>query len=249
MTSSEIGEGNLIKEILVNDSEGINILLYADDVVISQTKEEDLQHSLYYLNKICKEYDFKISKEKTKVMAFLGKSNIRSKIILEDQTIEQVPNFTYLGCEFTTGFETQKDIYTKLSKFQQVCGTIHRTLRQKTRKETRIKFYKTMAVPLLLYGSETWVINKKISSRIQSAEMSFLRRTKGCTRLDHIQNEDIRNELQIYAIHDKIQQYRNNWKQHLYRMDQTRLPRLVFQYRPTGHRDVGRPRKRWREML
>lgn len=49
----------------------------------------------------------------------------------------------------------------KLSKFEQVCGTIHRKLRRKTRKKTRIKFYKTTAVPLLLYGSETPVINKK----------------------------------------------------------------------------------------
>jgi hypothetical protein len=32
-------------------------------------------------------------------------------------------------------------------------------------------FYKTMAVPVLLYGSDVWVPNRKIRSIIQNAEM------------------------------------------------------------------------------
>jgi hypothetical protein len=31
-------------------------------------------------------------------------------------------------------------------------------LNNTTRKDTQIKFYKAMAVPLLIYGSETWTI-------------------------------------------------------------------------------------------
>ena len=43
-------------------------------------------------------------------------------------------------------------------------GVIHRTLRTKARKETRLKFYETMAVPVVLYGCETWVPTKKIKN-------------------------------------------------------------------------------------
>lgn len=42
-------------------------------------------------------------------------------------------------------------------------------------------------------------------SMIQAAEMGFLRRIKGCTRMNHIKNEDIRKELGIYNINDKIE--------------------------------------------
>jgi hypothetical protein len=102
-----------------------------------------------------------------------------------------------------------------------LCGTVHRTLKNKTRKETRLKFYKTMAIPALMYGSEIWVPTKKVQTGIQSTEINFVRKTKGCTKLDHITNEMIRTELNIYPVNDTIQQYRNNWFQHINRMQDT----------------------------
>jgi hypothetical protein len=45
-----------------------------------------------------------------------------------------------------------------------------------------------MAVPVLMYGNEAWAIKKKDISRIQSAEIKFLRSAEGCIRMDHIRN-------------------------------------------------------------
>jgi hypothetical protein len=84
----------------------------------------------------------------------------------------------------------------------------------KTRKETRLKFYKTMAIPALMYGREIWVPTKKDQTRIQSTEMNFLGKTKDCTNLYHITNETIRTELNIYPVNDTIEQYCNNGFQH-----------------------------------
>jgi hypothetical protein len=41
-----------------------------------------------------------------------------------------------------------------------MCGTIKRTLTNKTRKDTQLKFYKVMAVPVLLYGCKNWALNR-----------------------------------------------------------------------------------------
>jgi hypothetical protein len=131
-----------------------------------------------------------------------------------------------------------------LHKFQNICGTIRRNLKKKI-KDTQLKFYKTMAVPFLIYGSEAWKIKKKDTSRIQSAEIKFLRSVKGCTRMVHIRNEEIRTELEIYAIRDKITEYRIRWSAHLQRMDNSRLLKQALLYKPRERRDVGRPRKRW----
>ena len=46
-----------------------------------------------------------------------------------------------------------------------------------------------MAVPTLLYGSEMWTLSSKDLSRIQAAEMKFLRSVKGCTILDKVRNK------------------------------------------------------------
>ncbi|KAJ4438429.1 hypothetical protein ANN_14374 [Periplaneta americana] len=107
------------------------------------------------------------------------------------------------------------------------------------------EFYKTMALPVLTYGSESWIIKERDKSKLQAAEMRFLRRVKGCTRRDLIRNEDIRKELNIYNINDKVEDYKGKWKEHLSRMDNERIPALIQQYQPKGKRDVGRPRKRW----
>jgi hypothetical protein len=55
----------------------------------------------------------------------------------------------------------------------------------------------------------------------------------------------IRTELNIYPVNDAIEQYRNNWFQHINRMPDTRLPKRALQYRPSGKRDIERPKKRW----
>ena len=55
-----------------------------------------------------------------------------------------------------------------------------------------MKFYEVVAKPSLLYGSETWVPTKRDMSRLEAAEMRFLRSVTGYTRLDKIRSEDIR---------------------------------------------------------
>ena len=44
-----------------------------------------------------------------------------------------------------------------------------------------IKFYKTMPVPILLYGCENWVLSHKDKLGIQAAEMKVLWIVKDCT--------------------------------------------------------------------
>ena len=49
-----------------------------------------------------------ISKSKTKVMAYLGKDPVRTKVILENKPIEQTSHFNYLGCDIS--YECDNDI-------------------------------------------------------------------------------------------------------------------------------------------
>jgi hypothetical protein len=55
----------------------------------------------------------------------------------------------------------EMDINAKPQRFQQICGTIKSTLTGKVRKETLLKFYKLMAIPTILYGSECWTLTKR----------------------------------------------------------------------------------------
>jgi len=81
--------------------------------------------------------------------------------------------------------------------------------------------------------------------RLEAAEKRFLRSVTGYTRLGKIRSEVIRKELEISGIQDVRLKYRQNWINHLERMDSTRLPKHAINCRPGGRRDRGRPRKRW----
>jgi hypothetical protein len=42
-----------------------------------------------------------------------------------------------------------------------------------------IKLYNTLALPMLLYGSETWTIKARDTRIMTAAEMKYMRRTSG----------------------------------------------------------------------
>jgi hypothetical protein len=112
------------------------------------------------------------------------------------------------------------------------------------KKHKRIKVYKTLARPILTYGSEAWTICKSDRTRITAKEMKFLRETAGYTKLDKKRNTEILRELKINSVPEHIDQYRNNWQQHVRRMDRSRVPRQMMTYRPKGKRWLGRRLKR-----
>ena len=66
--------------------------------------------------------------------------------------------FKYLGSVI---YESEYDIREKINTFRNICGTIHRNLRNKTRQNTRITFYKTIAIPTLIYASKALSHDKK----------------------------------------------------------------------------------------
>ena len=150
-------------------------------------------------------------------MGFLGKEHMRTKIVMNVKIIEQVRYFNYLGCNIS--YCERKEVNNKINKFQRMCGTLSITLKGKTQLSTQIKFYKVMAVPVLMYGSENWSLN-----RSEAAEMGFLRPTAGYTLLDK-KSSDIREQLGIFNINGKLTQYKTNWREHIQRMDDNRLPK------------------------
>jgi hypothetical protein len=50
----------------------------------------------------------------------------KAAIIINDETLEQVSQFTYLGCSMS--YQFSNDVEFKLAKFLQLIGTIKRTI-------------------------------------------------------------------------------------------------------------------------
>src|SRR5215469_5482668 len=127
-------------------------------------------------------------------MAFKGRDPVRTKIVIDNKIIEQVNSFNYLGNLIS--YEKELDIDNKLHNYLKITSIINNVFRpQKTLKKTRIKLYNTLALPVLLYGSESWTIKARDAGRITAAEMKYVRRTAGYTWTDYKRNTQIAKEL------------------------------------------------------
>ena len=77
--------------------------------------------------------------------------------------VEQAEEYRNVGRTLTKTQIVNKYQYKNI-EFQMMCG-VHRTLSKKTRKETRLQFYKTMAVPVPV--SYTHLLGSKIRSLVK----------------------------------------------------------------------------------
>ena len=64
--------------------------------------------------------------------------------------------------------------------------------------------------------------------------MKFLKAVKGCSFRDRLRNDDIRKNLKLQSVLERIKEYRQNWKSHLELMIDTRIPKQAFEYLASG---------------
>ena len=128
-------------------------------------------------------------------MAFKGRDPVRTKIVIDNKIIEEVNLFSYLGNMIFCEGELNIDKLNNFLKITGILNNVFRPPKKKTLKKTRIKLYNTLALPVLLYGSETWSIKASDARRITAAEMKYMRRTAGYTWTDYKTNAQIAKEL------------------------------------------------------
>ena len=92
-------------------------------------------------------------------------------------------------------------------------------------------------------------LKKREEQCLEAAKMKFLRHLLGITKLDKEKNQCIREKTRAQNIVKEIKQYQKKWLQLIQGMDTNRIPKQALQYKPEGRRNIGRPRKRWRDQL
>ena len=126
---------------------------------------------------------------KKKSMAFKGRDPVRTKIVIDNKMIEQVNMFNYLGNMIS--YENELDIDNKLHNYLKITGILNNVFKPQKLLRKRLKLYNTLALPVLLYGSESWTIKARDARRITAAEMKYMRITAGYTWTDHKTNTQI----------------------------------------------------------
>ncbi|GAA6085164.1 receptor-type tyrosine-protein phosphatase F-like, partial [Tachysurus ichikawai] len=225
-------------------------LLFADDVVLLASSNQDLQRALGRFAAECEAAGMRISTSKSEAMV-LSRKRVACSLQVGGELLPQVEEFKYLGVSFTSEGRMEREIDRRIGVSSAVMRSIYRSVvvKKELSRKAKLSIYQSIYVPTLTYGHELWVMTERTRSRIQAAEMSFLRRVAGRSLRDRVRSSVTREELRVEPLLLHIERSQLRWLGHLFRMPPGRLPGEVFRACPTGRRPRGRPRTRWRDYV
>jgi exonuclease III len=229
---------------------GVGSLLFADDLAQLAPSAAGLQRALDRFAAECSASGMRINTEKTEVM-HLSRQPARCTLHVSGVPLRQVEKFKYLGVEFASDGRLDDELDRRIGAAGAVLRTLYRTVVTKSELSLRTKLaiFRSVYRPTLTYGHELWVMTERIRSRVEAAEMRFLRRAAGLTLWDRVPSSTIRANLHVEPLLLWLERSQLRWLGHVLRQPQERLVQRVFHAQPVGKRPVGRPRMSWRKYI
>lgn len=228
------------------------VLAFADDVVLMARSKDALIELFNRLIREASVFGLEINMKKTKYMSMdcKGTDTDTELKINEEMKFERVMEFKYLGSIVTDNNDIMPEIKQRLNAGNRSFFALKKLLRSKviTRK-TKLRVYKTIIRPTVIYGSETWTLTQKQEKMLITWERKILRAIFGPIREGDVwrrrYNHEIAKLFKEKDIINYIKSKRIQWLGHIERMDNSRGTKKIFKGQCQGQRKRGRPRKRW----
>ena len=160
------------------------------------------------------------------------------RYISEGEKIEEVNVVKYLGELFDEDWTCEVEMENRIAAALRVIGTMRSEVseRRELSKGIKMRVFNAMVVPTLLYGCETWTVEKQHESRLLATELRYLRRVEGVMKLDRVRNVDIRQRLKEGAVMELAGKEQRAWKVKVEEMEGGRLVKRVYSKEVVGRR-------------
>ena len=218
----------------------LNRLLFADDLVLLFSTESDLQCALNSFADASNTAGMKISTAKTEVLYF-SRNPDQCVLQVNGATLKQVEKFKYLEVAFTSAGRQDEALVTRIGKANVVMRALHYSavMKRELLKKAKLSVFKTVFVPILTYGHESWVMIERVQSQVQASEMRFLQIIEEVTLFDKVRSSEIRKSLNIAPLFLRIKRSQLRWFGDISRMPQERLPKQALLAKANGSRPAG----------
>ncbi|BHF75504.1 hypothetical protein SprV_0501860000 [Sparganum proliferum] len=224
----------------------VHELLFADDCALNTTSEEEMQRTMDLFSAACENFGLVINTQKTVVMHQPPPNTATPpdapQISVNGTQLQVVENFPYLGSTLASNTNIDDEVANRISKASQAFGRLQTAVWNSHGHQLsmKLKMYKAVILPTLLYGAETWTVYTKQARRLNHFHLSCLRRILRLNWQDRIPDTDVLEQTGILSIYTMLRQMQLRWSGHLVRMDDERLPKRLF-YRDvaTGSRRHG----------
>nr|VZI24541.1 unnamed protein product [Spirometra erinaceieuropaei] len=249
----------------------VHELLFADDCALNTTSEEEMQRSMDLFSAACENFGLVINTQKTVVMHQPPPNSATGpnapQINMHGNQLQVVEIFPYLGSTLSRNTKIDDEVANRISKASQAFGRLRSTVwnRHGLQLSTKLKMYKAVILPTLLYGAETWTVYTRQERRLNHFHLSCLRRILRLNWQDRIPDTEVLERTGIPSIYAILKQMQLRWSGHLVRMDDERLPKRFFygdvardtlksslkrlQINPTNWEELARDRPTWRRTV
>ncbi|KAK3514795.1 hypothetical protein QTP70_032195, partial [Hemibagrus guttatus] len=176
----------------------ISSLIFADDVVLLAPSSLDLQHALGCFAAECEVAGMRVSTSKSEAMV-LDREKVACTHQVGGEFLPQVEEFKYLRVLFMSEGRMDRKLDRRICAAAAVMRSMYWSVvvKKELSRKAKLSIYQSIYIPTLTYGHELWVMTERIRSRIQAAEMSFLRRMAGCSLRDRLRSSVTRKELRV----------------------------------------------------
>ncbi|KAJ4426333.1 hypothetical protein ANN_27147, partial [Periplaneta americana] len=172
------------------------LLVYADDMNMLGENPQMIGENTGILHEASKEIGLEVNPEKTKYMIKSRDENIvrNGNIKIVHLSSGEVEKFKYLGATLTNICDTREEIKHRINMGNACYYSVERSLSSSLlSKNLKVRTYKTVMLPVVLYGCETWTLTLREEHRLRVFENKVLRKIFGAKR-DEVTGE-WRNEL------------------------------------------------------
>ncbi|GBO16714.1 hypothetical protein AVEN_127729-1 [Araneus ventricosus] len=191
-----------------------------------------------------------INEDKSKFMEVPSSTGNYTSFRINGHTFERVSEFKYLGTIINDQNMLKAEINNRIKSANKCFFGLKKQLRSRlVRRRTKMRLYKTLILPVLLYASETWALNGDVQRALETFERKVLRtifgyvQEQGCWRNRYnFELHRLYKEPQVTQI---IRSNRLRWLGHVWRTPENNRTRLHTFKNPGRACARGRPSTRW----
>ena len=154
-------------------------LYYADDTILMSESPSELQNALDELFNYCQKWKLKVNEDKTKILCLTKKRKNEPIFFYNNQKLENVKDFVYLGVTLTTNGISQKSVEARvLPTHKAIFSTLSMCRANELPIDLTLDLFHKIVAPCTLYGAEIYGF-------------------KNCNKLEVLQNKYLRYALKL----------------------------------------------------
>ena len=151
----------------------INNLRYTNDTTLTAESKEELKSFLMKVKEESEKVGLKLNIQKTKIMT----SGPITSWEIDEETVETVSDFIFLGSNITADSHCSHEIRRCLLLGRKVMTNLDSILNSRDiTLPIKVHLVKSMVFPVVMYGCESWTIQKAEHQKIDAFEVWCWRR-------------------------------------------------------------------------